>query len=410
MILSRSIVSLAFCVGALAQEPQPIPPDIQSRAELLERLRDQKKPQLKPAELSKTENTLNKIGDAQFLAKIEGQTGGFRPVIGGLQTGSGFAVGVAWRPPNLIRKPYAIRASGSISTRLWQAYELGVAFPRLWSDKLSLDFETAYRDLNSLSYFGPGPKSRGDNRTNFRREDTAFTGTLIVQPLKYFRFGAFGGYTFHNVGRGKDRRYASTDDQFVGQPIPGLGEQTDYLRTGFEAAIDWRDFPRGPRRGGLYSARYAWHNDRVFNRYDFSKLDLLATQYIPFFNDKRVFVLRAKTDLTYTNNGNVVPFYVQPVVGGSDDLRGFRPYRFYGDNSAVANAEYRWEVSSGLDMALFMDFGQVFERRKDFAFNKFESSWGFGFRGNVRNIPVIRVDVGFSREGFRIWFKFNNFM
>jgi hemolysin activation/secretion protein len=103
-----------------------------------------------------------------------------------------------------------------------------------------------------------------------------------------------------------------------------------------------------------------------------------------------------------------VPFYLQPILGGSDDLRGFRPYRFSGRNLISLNGEYRWAAFSGLDMALFVDAGKVFDRRSQLNFAHLEKSVGFGFRFNVLNQVFLRTDVGFSREGFQVWFKFND--
>jgi hypothetical protein len=59
-------------------------------------------------------------------------------------------------------------------------------------------------------------------------------------------------------------------------------------------------------------------------------------------------------------------------------------------------------------MALFYDAAVVAPRIKDLAFRNLETSWGFGFRGNARNSVFIRFDVGFSHEGFQIWFKFDD--
>jgi hypothetical protein len=62
-----------------------------------------------------------------------------------------------------------------------------------------------------------------------------------------------------------------------------------------------------------------------------------------------------------------------------------------------------WEVSSGLDMALFADAGDVFQRRADFSLHRRESNVGFGFRFNRRNRTFLRLDIAFSHEGFEMW-------
>ena len=74
----------------------------------------------------------------------------------------------------------------------------------------------------------------------------------------------------------------------------------------------------------------------------------------------------------------------------------------------VMNAEYRWEIFSGLDGALFADAGKVFPRRGLLNFHDLESSAGFGLRFNARNATFLRIDTGFSQEGFQVWLKFND--
>jgi hemolysin activation/secretion protein len=71
-------------------------------------------------------------------------------------------------------------------------------------------------------------------------------------------------------------------------------------------------------------------------------------------------------------------------------------------------AEYRYEVFSGLDMAVFADAGKVANRKRDIHFRDLESSIGVGMRFNVRNNVFLRIDTAFSHEGFQVWFKFNN--
>ena len=81
-------------------------------------------------------------------------------------------------------------------------------------------------------------------------------------------------------------------------------------------------------------------------------------------------------------------------------------YRFYDENAILFNAEYRWEITTGFDMALFADAGKVFNRPGDISLSNLETSAGFGFRFKNREKVVGRLDTGFSREGVRVWFRF----
>ena len=98
---------------------------------------------------------------------------------------------------------------------------------------------------------------------------------------------------------------------------------------------------------------------------------------------------------------------MQPTLGGFNTLRGFRTLRFYDDNAAVVNAEYRWEICTGFDMAIFADAGEVFHRPSQFSLSNVKSDMGFGFRFNNQRNMVMRVDTGFSKEGFQVWVAFD---
>jgi outer membrane protein assembly factor BamA len=112
--------------------------------------------------------------------------------------------------------------------------------------------------------------------------------------------------------------------------------------------------------------------------------------------------------LGYPETGNEIPFYMQPTLGGSSDLRGYRRYRFYDNNLFLLSAEYRWEVFTLMDAAVFMDAGKVFHRDGDFNLENLESDAGFGFRFKTRKAVVFRVDTAFSHEGFGLWITFDH--
>ena len=72
----------------------------------------------------------------------------------------------------------------------------------------------------------------------------------------------------------------------------------------------------------------------------------------------------------------------------------------------MANLEYRWRIQALLDAVLFLDEGQIF-RDGGFDLDDFESAWGGGLRGVIRNNTVLRLEVGTSDEGTRVFFKFS---
>ncbi|MFN7992556.1 MAG: BamA/TamA family outer membrane protein [Bryobacteraceae bacterium] len=280
--------------------------------------------------------------------------------------------------------------------------------PGLAGEHLFLDLYAVHRNYPRIDYYGPGPASYKTGRSDFRLEDAAYNATFGVKPVRHMKIGTVLGYLQENIGPGADSRFVSTEQIFGPAATPGIDHQSNFLNGGAFVQYDYRDIPGGPRKGGNYVARWTQYSDRKLGLYSFRKLDLEAQQYLPFFNERRVIALRAKSVLTDAGAGQAVPFYLQPTLGGSEDLRGFRPFRFYDDNMIALNAEYRWETFSGLDTALFVDGGKVFHHWRNWNLHDLEIAYGFGLRFNVQDAVFMRLDVGFSHEGFQVWVKFNN--
>lgn len=325
---------------------------------------------------------------------------------GGLVTGSGFAIGPSYSRPDLLKENLRLKISAAGSLKLYYSVDALASFPRLLNHRLTVDIYGRHSDAPQIAYYGPGPDSSKDHRTNYRREDTIADGRAGFRVLRNVLVGFTTGVNFINVGPGTSDVYASTDQVFSPRQAPGIETQSRYYHFGPFVQFDTRDRKNDPHRGTNFVGRYAKVKDDL-GIYRFQAAQGLIEQYVPFLNEKRVLALRARTDLTYPKQGNVVPFYLQPTLGGDDSLRGFRQWRFYDNNVFFLNAEYRWEVAPALDMAVFFDAGKVFPKPGDIGFSGLEKDGGFGFRFKTRGAVVFRVDTGFSREGFQIWFKFD---
>lgn len=380
----------------------------QTRTAEIEKARDEKAARLSEEKPTNAEARLIYIKEGKVLERISAGVGGLRVKIGGMPTGSGFALGPEYFRDDLADGKVTFNASAVASTRRWLRFQAGLAAPSFAHGKLFWESYAVRHDYNSVTYYGPGPDSAKRDRSTFRLEDTAVDSLIGVRPHKLISFGASTGYLLVNAGPGRDKRFASSDQLFGANPrSPGFNDQTNFLRWGTFGQIDYRDNALGPRSGGNYTMRFDSYHDRALGRHDFQRLDMEAQQYIPLFNKRRVIALRARTVQTFTPSGQTVPFYQQSVLGGGDDLRGFRPFRFHDNNLTLANAEYRWEVFSGLDMAIFGDAGRVSRDKWKFGWKEMEAAVGFGLRFNVRNAPFLRLDVGFSHEGFQVFMKFN---
>ncbi len=407
------LVCLALLAGSVvfAQVPDVTNTDArvdpETRASLIEAAREAKTATLTPDEPRGIEHALDVIEDKEVIQRITAGVAGFRIHLGGLVTYSGFAAGPEYYR-RLWHEELTFRASLRASTHKFYLMDAELDAPHLASDHAFVNLYAEHYRYPRVDYYGPGSDSKKTGRSDYLLESTQFQIRSGFKPIDHLQLGLLGKYLMENVSHGRDDDFASTDQIFSERTTPGLQYQSNFLQGGGFVQYDWRDNPGGPRRGGNYLAEFSDFSDVRRHAYSFDELHLEVQQYIGFFNQRRVIALRGRLMATDPHAGNLVPFYLQPTLGGSDDLRGYRSFRFYDNNSVVLNGEYRWEVFSGLDMALFVDAGQVFDRWQQINLNSLYTDYGFGFRFNVRNDVFLRLDTGFSREGFAVWFKFNN--
>jgi outer membrane protein assembly factor BamA len=379
-----------------------------TRADQIEAQRLQKAATLQPDTPSPLEQRLNRIEDNKLVERVTCQLDGWCVHFGGLIPGAGPSAGPEYINRGLLNGAATFRGDVSVSTqRFWKA-ESDLFFPHLADDHVFLDLNATHRNYPHIDYYGPGPDSRQNTQTDYFLQDTTLQVSPGVRPFNHLRIGALGRYLLNNIGPGRDHSLPSTDQVFAEAITPGLQFQTNFVEAGGFVQYDWRDNPGGPRRGGNYYAEYAVYTDVDRGGYSFRWMDLDTQQYFSFFNQRRVIALRGRVQAAQPQSGDRVPFYLQPTLGGPDTLRGFAPFRFYDNASLLLTGEYRWEVFSGLDMALFTDAGQVFPDWRQINVQNLNVDAGFGFRFNVRNDVFLRLDTGFSREGFQLWLRFGN--
>ena len=380
----------------------------QLRSDLIETARTEKVTNLTPEVPPKAERIIVGVENSVPYRLFTGEMNGFGVAFGSIVPGSGFAIGPHYKRGGLFRGRLTVSAEARAAINESYLGRLDMFFTPVPSGRTSVDLSIVHRDISEMPYYGAGPDSEKSGRSDYRLEDTNLELRPSVRVYKGLRTGLIGSYLAVNVGQGHSSRYISTDQQFGAVTTPGIDRQTNFLRGGGFLEYDWRDRASSPSSGGKYSAQYIRYLDRDLGAYSFLRLDMDATQYIPFFNRTRVIAVHGGSSFTTTNSAQRVPFYLQPTLGGADTLRGYRVNRFYGDNSVMVNGEYRWEASPLLDMAAFVDAGKVFNRWEQWNLHQLESDVGFGIRVKSRSRTVFSLDTGFSHEGFQIWFRANN--
>ncbi len=397
MTTYRSFVFLIVLVcarGVVAQE---------SRADTLKQAREEKQQAVVPYDPGMLERILKAIerGGVPLITRDRVYL-----KLGSLTTGSGFAYGVGFRSRRLFDGAAAVDVWGGASmTRYW-AGEGRLRFPELANGVIDVETYGRRSDYPREDYFGLGPASLRRNHTDYAIRQTTIGARAAVRPAPIVRVGGGVEHIDAGVRDGADPALPSIGEVFDEQSAPGITQQPDYLRSIVFVDIDWRR-PLNARKGGWYRAEVSRYDDRQSLGYSFDRLDVDLRQFVSFLSERRVLFGRVAASTSNVEPDQQVPFYLMPTLGGKDTLRGFHEYRFRGPHALLLQGEYRFEIWSGLDAALFYDAGKVTLRRSQLDLNNLESDYGIGFRFNTDQGIVARVDAAFgSRDGKHLWIVF----
>jgi hypothetical protein len=400
-----AIVAVVALAGTpvVAQEPE-------SRAELLRQERDAKAANTKPYESGGLERALLWLESGRLFERLLNPPEGVYPKIGNVTAGSGIAIGPAYRRPGLFgqRANFSVFGLGSL-TKYWMV-DARLSMPPLARGMVFAEIYGQRSDFPSEDFFGLGPDSRREDHSTYGLGNTIVGGRLGVRPTPWLSVEGGIDRLAPRIGSGDEvAESRSIETVFDAATIPGLSAQPDFLRYRAAVAVNHRE-PRGnPRRGGQYSFTVEKFDDRDDGRNSFRRFEGDVQQYVPLLRDRRVLALRALASVSTTDTGADVPFYLQRTLGGPDDLRGFRRYRFRDRNLLLLQAEYRWEVFTAVDAAIFYDAGKVARRSEELTLRDLESDWGIGFRFGTLNGIFLRIEGAFgSRAGKHFILRFGH--
>jgi outer membrane protein assembly factor BamA len=404
--MSRRTVALVVTM-ALALAPR-IGLAQDTREAALERERAEKAKQVEPYNPGKLERALlwyKEVDPVEKLAPHNGfyvQLGfQFKPV------GSGLGLGGGYRH-DLFHRNARIDLGAGITLRNYQMLLADFSLPYIADNRFELGVHALYRHNPQEDFWGIGPDSLYDNRVSYRVNFTNYEVRAIARPLKWLEAGTHVGWLSGSIGPGTDTRFPTIEDVFTDADAPGLAAQPNYRYADVYGAIDYRDQKNNARAGGYYSVTWRRYADLDFDLYNFREIDAVVQQFFPIFDKKRVFAVQGRLMSTTADDGQQVPFYFQPTVGGSTSLRSYNDFRFRDETGVYFNFEYRWEAFSALDMALFYDLGSVTPEVDDLRLSNLKDGYGIGFRFNTYKSVLYRIDIGFGgADGVRYFFKFS---
>lgn len=398
--------SIAGSLSAFAQDAG-VTNGSASRAQAVADAEQEKAKHLEPQKPPRGERKFNHV-QQKFIKPLINQNG---PALkfGGIPTGGGFSLGPQFTRQGLLADHLTWNTFVAGSTRKWYGGASSFDFHDLANGHLELRTDGGYQNSASVYYFGEGPDSSKSNKTDFDREFTtthfAALGHFFDQKLTVGYI--LGGLLVH-VGPGDRNDTPTTEQLFTEANTPGLTQQSNFITGTATVQLDFSRPGFSNPAGLQLEADDSQFFDRSGNRANFHLLETQAIYYLPITNGLRTLVFRVRNETAFAENNQVVPFYLQPTLGGPDDLRGYDRYRFYADGNSVATLEYRWSISQTLEMAVFGDGGNVYARPGLIGVRDLHGDGGIGFRIKNKQASVMRFDVGFSPEGVNVWFVFND--
>jgi outer membrane protein assembly factor BamA len=215
---------------------------------------------------------------------------------------------------------------------------------------------------------GGGWSSRENPHYNTDEERLEIGAGLSRDLGRFVRASARAGLT--------DLRFASEDDRL--------------FTYGADLTLDTRTDPAFPRNAVV--AVVSWDGTEAREAGRSNRYRLEAHGYAGLVG-KSVLALGTR----YDRADRALPAYAQPLLGGADTLRGFRPGTFASDNRFIASAELRIPFSSPLSagttgVALFADAGASYPDGVSLKHADFERGVGAGFFV-ILPIGSARVDV-----------------
>jgi hypothetical protein len=345
---------------------------------------------LRPYEPNKAERIFDKA-DALLL----GGALRWHPFFESAYSGGGFTLGMGHL--NYLGSYSTLDVRGSYTISGYKRAEAEFVAPRMFNRRGHLSLLGGWREATQVGFFGIGPDTSKDDRTNYLFQQPYGSALLTVVPTRR-AFMLRGGVEYsrwsQEPGKGS---FPSVETKYTPEELPGLGAEVTYVHTQGTVGLDWRTSPGYTRRGGFIGATLHDYRDQDKN-FGFQMVEYEAIQHIPILREAWVLSFRGRVQTADEKDGQQTPFFMLPALGGGSSLRGYSSWRFRDQNSLLLQAEWRIMVNRFLDLAFFYDTGKVAARTSDIDFEGLKDDFGFGVRFHGPFTTPLRVEVARSRE------------
>jgi outer membrane protein assembly factor BamA len=284
-----------------------------------------------------------------------------------------------------------VDASAAISVHNYRAANARIEAPKFLKSRLALGAQARWLDFPRVDYFDVGPDTSVENKSVYGVESTQLSAYATLRLFRWMDIDGQIGWM------------NPTTNYEEGLFLQRLVTKTTFVPVEVSATIDTRDFPGHPTSGIVLRGVGARYDDRTTGAQSFDKVEGEAAGFLPIGGGRVVLALRGWYVGTEARNGGTVPFYLQPSLGGVTTLRSFTDYRFHDDHMLLATAELRLALMTHVDLAGFVDAGNVASRRHDLDLAK--RSYGAGLRFHTRRETFAMIDAATGDEGWKFLFR-----
>jgi hypothetical protein len=282
--------------------------------------------------------------------------------------------------------------------------------PHLARSHFIVGSQVRWQDLTQITYFGEGPETAEAARSEYRLKSTNIVGYATVRPIQRLTINFRVGWLTQPELLAPAGRFLRgnppTQLVFPDDPVFAVPEQPNYGYVERSLAYDTRDHRSHPTSGGVYRTAWTSYTDRTNRTFSFERADVEAAHFLPLAGSRVVVATHGWFVASSTDDGQLVPFYLLPSLGGHSTLRAYTDYRFHDRNLLVVNVESRFAVFPHIDVAVFADAGSVAPDISDLNLGK--RGYGVGLRMHSRQSTFARVDIAHGAEGWRFFFRLSD--
>ena len=335
---------------------------------------------------------------------------------GRLGTRSGLGASVGVKAP-IVRGGFKseLRADYSFTTRNYNRTVLA-----LRGHPASLEYGYEWRPQEQ--FYGRGLESSQDLQSNFAIQREFVRGSLhwawsreedIETSPPHAKLDLWTGLRTQVTLNGREEGLASYQTFFPEEGARTLGRRFDHVVSGSSFESDWllgqqrwtrgwRVFFSGERydpAGTYFALRSARPEGARFERY------VVETETgFSFLRDPRTLRFFARLmNQTITGGRDQMMLEDMATLGSRDGLRGYPAGRFTDLDQLLGRINYVFPLVRRLEMDLHSEWGGVYGNfSEDAKLSTLRHSWGFAFRGRLKDRPIGAIGLDFSREATRL--------